>query len=108
MPGPARRLPSSVTAPKPATWSGFIKVQVKEPVKELEGSKDSFVSYAIVGEVRGSFTALSSELTLPPTDQLDLVHQSAFCIPPALSRLCFPTRLPIQRLSRLRCAAFAG
>jgi hypothetical protein len=48
---------AAATAPQPSTSTasssdGFaLSLEVREPVKELEGSKDSFVSYAVTGSV---------------------------------------------------------
>lgn len=39
-------------------WEGFLMVQVTEPRKEQEGSKEMFVSYGIRAEVRLSLVVL--------------------------------------------------
>jgi sorting nexin-4 len=35
-------------------WEGYLDVEVKDPVKELEHTKDAYVSYLVVGRVRGA------------------------------------------------------
>lgn len=33
-------------------WEGYLDVEVKDPVKELENTKDAYVSYLVSGRVR--------------------------------------------------------
>ncbi|CCF48244.1 hypothetical protein NDA11_007678 [Ustilago hordei] len=46
----ARNVNSSSDDPTSLAWAGYLMVQVTEPRKELEGQKDSFISYGIRAE----------------------------------------------------------
>jgi hypothetical protein len=35
-------------------WSGYLLVQVKDPIKELDGTKDVYISYHVEARVRAS------------------------------------------------------
>ncbi|KDQ19741.1 hypothetical protein BOTBODRAFT_27166 [Botryobasidium botryosum FD-172 SS1] len=37
-------------APGEPKWEGYLLIQVKDPVKELEGTKDNYISYLVVGQ----------------------------------------------------------
>ncbi|SOV02750.1 related to SNX4 - Sorting NeXin [Ustilago sp. UG-2017a] len=45
-----RNVNSSSDDPTSLAWAGYVMVQVTEPRKELEGQKDSFISYGIRAE----------------------------------------------------------
>lgn len=41
-------------------WEGYLDVEVKDPVKELEHTKDAYVSYLVVGRVRNACSVRES------------------------------------------------
>jgi sorting nexin-4 len=41
-------------------WEGYLDVEVKDPVKELEHTKDAYVSYLVVGRVRNACSSRES------------------------------------------------
>lgn len=50
--GPGYRQDSSTASNEHPKWEGYLEVEVKDPVKELEHTKDAYVSYLVVGRVR--------------------------------------------------------
>lgn len=50
--GPGFRQDSSAPSNEHPKWEGYLDVEVKDPVKELENTKDAYVSYLVVGRVR--------------------------------------------------------
>lgn len=32
-------------------WEGYLQIQVSDPIKELEGTKDTYISYLVSGKV---------------------------------------------------------
>jgi hypothetical protein len=49
-------------APHEPKWEGYLIATVKEPIKELDGTKDVFVSYQVQAKVRAVFLRLD----IPP------------------------------------------
>ena len=49
---PTRRDPATGTEVDPAEWEGrWMSIEVRDPVKEHEGSKDMYISYAVRTQV---------------------------------------------------------
>lgn len=48
---PGYRQDSVSTSNEHPKWEGYLDVEVKDPVKELESTKDAYVSYLVVGRV---------------------------------------------------------
>lgn len=42
------------SAPHEPKWEGYLLVSVQEPVKELDGTKDMYVSYLVAAKVKSS------------------------------------------------------
>lgn len=40
------------TASDEPKWEGYLEVEVKDPIRELEGTKDTYISYLVCGQVR--------------------------------------------------------
>lgn len=68
-------------------WEGYLDVEVKDAVKELELTKDAYVSYLVVGHVCFSHLLLTSTrmtTTLCRSDQSYYIHDPKPTIPPTL------------------------
>ena len=87
-------VPTSNDIPK---WEGYLDVEVKDPVKELENTKDAYVSYLVVGRVSDLLVAVYASLTLTMTtvlapDQSHHLRNAKSTIPSSLHGLCLLTR----------------
>lgn len=49
--GPGYRQEPAQSSSDEPKWEGYLDVEVKDPVKELELTKDAYVSYLVVGRV---------------------------------------------------------
>lgn len=68
-PGPGyRQEPAQPSSDEPR-WEGYLDVEVKDPVKELELTKDAYVSYLVVGRVSLFQSSVISPCAclIPPT-----------------------------------------
>lgn len=50
-----RHLQDEGSAPHEPKWEGYLVAIVKDPVKELDGTKDMYVSYLVQAKVRCTF-----------------------------------------------------
>ncbi len=105
-----------------AEWGGrWMSIEVKDPVKEHEGSKDTFVSYAVRTKVGLSAVFLAVgfdavhvlcichvrvQLIDCCADQCSDVPISWNCRPPSIPRLRLPPRTPRQELPCLCRASY--
>lgn len=44
---------SDASSPQDPKWEGYLIASIKDPIKELPDTKDSYVSYLVVAEVSG-------------------------------------------------------
>lgn len=99
-------------------WEGYLLVQVTEPRKEQEGTKEMFVSYGIRAEVSSlpvphaarslSYRMLTSFRNSIWLDQSHALSEIKTHNKKTISRLCLPARELGQGLSGLRRSTAAG
>lgn len=58
--GPGYRQDNAESSNEHPKWEGYLDVEVKDPVKELENTKDAYVSYLVVGRVRSVYLRVTS------------------------------------------------
>jgi sorting nexin-4 len=64
---PGYRQEGAQTASDEPKWEGYLEVEVKDPIKELEGTKDMYISYRVYGQVRGRHKfALDRSIAMTP------------------------------------------
>ncbi|SRR5258708_6963439 len=60
LPGPGYRQTGdsgqALTGGEPR-WEGYLDVELKDPIKELDGTKDAYISYLVRGRVRFLLTS---------------------------------------------------
>lgn len=110
--GPGYRQESVPTSNDIPKWEGYLDVEVKDPVKELEHTKDAYVSYLVVGRVSSRNSSRQTPLPLTMTtpsasDRSCHLLNTKPTIPTSIHRLCLPTGESRQRLPCLRRTASA-
>jgi sorting nexin-4 len=93
-------------------WRGrWMQIEIRDPVKEHEGTKDSYVSYCVKTRVRfgvsGSFAPLDRILmatisTIRCADKRYRLSISPSCSSETFPRLCLPQRTPRQSVPCVR------
>lgn len=72
-------------------WEGYLHIMVQDPVKELEGTKDTYISYLVTGQVRvpQAPTNVLTNKYPHPDESSNILHRHAVRSTP-LPRLCIP------------------
>ena len=107
--GPGYRQSMDATGDADAStpkWGGYLLVQVKDPVKELDGTKDVFISYLVEARVSGLVPNILALAYIPPDKPTNFHANQSFCST-KIPRFCLFTRTPCSRLPSLCCSTFA-
>lgn len=88
----------------PTEWDGrWMVIQVKDPVREHEGSKDQYVSYAVRTHVRLGLSLIVGLIV----DQLVQLLRSTHRCQKTVSRFQLSTRTPGEELSSVCRSAYS-